>query len=212
VRLPPRLALGAAGAALAFAAALTVAAQPSGDQGDQSGQTASPPPPPPAEVTPPPTVTPPPDQEAPPHKPPATNSVAPKPGPPKPPPPPPAPPPPPPPPPRPVRAPVAVVQALDKVTAETMRFTVPIGQLVRYKNLVFQAKACETSGLGQAEPRPQAYMTIYFAPLASGGAAPPPPREVFKGWMYANSPSLNPFKNPNYDAWLIACITQVPPS
>src|SRR6185503_14601169 len=44
------------------------------------------------------------------------------------------PPPPPPPAPKPVRSPAAVIQALDKVTAETMRFSAPVGQPIRYKN------------------------------------------------------------------------------
>ena len=44
---------------------------------------------------------------------------------------------PPPGPPLPVRSPAAVLQALDKVTAETMRFEAPVGQPVRYKSLVF---------------------------------------------------------------------------
>ncbi len=198
-----RLALGlAAGAAIAAAAGLTVLAQPAGND------TGAPPDAGPPLEAPPPDLNPP-DASAPsetiartPRA--ATNSLSAKPAPPKPPPPPPTPPPP-------VRAPTAVLQALDKVTAQTLRFAAPVGQPVRYKNLVFTVKSCETSGIGQAEPQSQAYLVIDFAPLASGGVAPPPPREVFKGWMFANSPSLNPFHHPTYDAWLIACMDKPPP-
>ncbi|MEJ0066067.1 MAG: DUF2155 domain-containing protein [Caulobacteraceae bacterium] len=114
--------------------------------------------------------------------------------------------------PKPVRSPAAVLQALDKVTAETMRFAAPVGQPVRYKNLVFVVKACESTGLGGPSPQESAYVVIDIAPLASEGIAPPPPRQVFKGWMFANSPGLNPFQHPTYDAWLITCMAATPPA
>ena len=121
------------------------------------------------------------------------------------------PPAPPPPPPKPVRSPAAILQALDKVTAETMRFAVPVGaERVRYKNLVFTVKACETSGLGGAEPEASAYVVIESAPLSAPGVPTPPHKEVYRGWMYANSPALHPFQHPIYDAWLIACMASAP--
>ena len=121
-------------------------------------------------------------------------------------------PPPLPPPPKPVRSPAAIVQALDKVTAETMRFAVPVGKPIRYKNLVFVVKACESTGLGGASPNASAYMVVDNAPLAAEGVSPPPPKQVFKGWMFANSPGLNPLQSPTYDAWLIACMAAPPPA
>lgn len=117
---------------------------------------------------------------------------------------------PPPPPAVPVRSPVAVMQALDKVTAETIRFAVPLGQKIRYKNLVFQVKACETTGLGDAEPQAAAYLTIDFQPPPMMGESPPPAKEVYKGWMYSNDPDLHPLQHPVYDAWLISCTAAVP--
>lgn len=120
------------------------------------------------------------------------------------------PPPPPPPAPIPVRSPAAILQALDKVTAETMRFAAPVGQPVRYKNLVFTVRACETSGLGGAQPEATAYVVIESAPIAAPGVPAPPRKEVYRGWMYANSPALHPFQHPIYDAWLIACMASAP--
>ena len=119
---------------------------------------------------------------------------------------------PPPAPPKPVRSQVAVLQALDKVTAETIRFAAPVGQPIRYKNLVFVVKACETSDLGQPSPTAAAYVVIDSAPLGAEGFAPPPAKQVFKGWMFANSPGLNPFQHPVYDAWLISCAVATPPA
>jgi hypothetical protein len=111
-----------------------------------------------------------------------------------------------------VRSPAAIIQALDKVTAETMRFAAPVGKPVRYKNLVFVVKACESTGLGGASPNASAYVMVDNAPLPSEGVAPPPPKQVFKGWMFANSPGLNPLQSPIYDAWLIACMAAPPPA
>ena len=42
------------------------------------------------------------------------------------------------------------------------------------------------------------------------GRAAPAGRQVFKGWMYASSPGLNPLEHPVYDAWLIACKQSTP--
>jgi len=113
-------------------------------------------------------------------------------------------------PPMPVRSPAAILQALDKVTAETMTFEAPVGQRIRYKNLVFTVKACETTGLGQAAPQASAYIEIVSAPLPSQGVTPQTPKEVFHGWMFSNTPELDPLQHPIYDAWLIACSAAAP--
>ena len=111
-------------------------------------------------------------------------------------------------PPVPVRAPAAVLRVLDKVTAETMAFEAPIGRRVRYKSLVFEVKACETRGAGDAQPQPSAYLIITSD--APGGVALTA-RQVFKGWMFANYPSLHALRHPVYDAWLVACSAAAPP-
>ena len=47
----------------------------------------------------------------------------------------------------------AILQAVDKVTAESVRFEAPIGQPVRYKGLIYMVKACETTADDEAQPR-----------------------------------------------------------
>ncbi len=97
----------------------------------------------------------------------------------------------------------AIVQALDKITTETMRFEVKIGRPVRYKGLVFTVKACETSAPDEAMPDAVAYMEVRSEPKTQGEEQVS--RQVFHGWMFASSPGLNAFQHPVYDAWLIAC-------
>ncbi|MBO9557620.1 MAG: DUF2155 domain-containing protein [Caulobacter sp.] len=108
------------------------------------------------------------------------------------------------------RSSVAILQALDKVTTETMRFEAPVGQPIRYKTLVFTVRACETTAPDEDAPDSIAYVTVDTQPKALPGRVAPPGRQIFKGWMYANSPGLNPLEHPVYDAWLIACKTSAP--
>jgi hypothetical protein len=186
--------------ALAFAAAAALApgglsaAQPApAPPSPQAGPSEEAPPmnaPPPAPLAAPPmdkevAPAPPPDSEAP--KPPAT-------------------------PPRRARYDVAVLEALDKVTAESMRFEAHVGQPVRYKTLIFTVKACERSASDETVQDSIAYVTIDSQPRVAPGGAALAPRQVFKGWMYASSPGLHPLEHPVYDAWLISCRAAAAPS
>jgi hypothetical protein len=102
------------------------------------------------------------------------------------------------------RFPVAILQALDKVTAKSMRFEAPVGQPVRYGNLVITVRDCETTTADEPAEDAIAYVEVQSqAPNASGGGSTM--KSVFKGWMFADSPSVNPIQHPVYDAWLIAC-------
>jgi hypothetical protein len=108
------------------------------------------------------------------------------------------------------RSNVAILQALDKVTAETIRFEAPVGQPVRYKTLVFTVRACETTAADEPVQDYSAYLLIDSQALPTPGKAVPPARQAFRGWMYARSPGLNPLQHPVYDAWLISCRTTAP--
>ncbi len=104
----------------------------------------------------------------------------------------------------------AVLQALDKVTAQTLRFEVPINKPVRYKSLIFVVRACETTATDEAFTDAAAHVEIDSQPIPQDGKAPPPARQVYRGWMFANAPGVNLFEHPVYDAWLIACKTEAP--
>ena len=107
---------------------------------------------------------------------------------------------------------VAVIQALDKVSAESMRFEAAVGRPVRYKNLVFTVKACERSAADEALEDSIAHVTVESQPRAAPGKPTPPPRQAFRGWMYASSPGVRPLEHPVYDAWLIACKASTAPA
>lgn len=105
---------------------------------------------------------------------------------------------------------VAVLEALDKVTAENLRFEAPVGHPVRYKSLVFTVKACERSTPEEPVEDSIAYLTIDSQPRPEAGKPPLAPRQAFKGWMFASSPSLHPLEHPVYAAWLITCRAATP--
>ena len=108
-------------------------------------------------------------------------------------------------PPRPVRGAVAVLQVLDKVTAETLRFQVPVGGKVRFKTLVIEVKVCETRGVDDPQPKPSAYLDVTSDPRSTVRAPLTDRKEVFKGWMFANAPGVHALQHPTYDLWLITC-------
>ena len=120
------------------------------------------------------------------------------------------PPPLPPGPPLPIRAPIAVMQVLDKITAETLQFEAPVGRPIRYKTLVMTVRVCETRGASDPQPRPSAYVVMDTRAVAVPGHEPPPPKRVFDGWMFANAPALHPLEHPIYDAWLVSCSAGTP--
>ena len=108
------------------------------------------------------------------------------------------------------RSNVAILQALDKVTAESIRFEAEVGKPVRYKSLIFTVKACERAAPDEPMDDSIVYLTVDSQPRPAPGKPIPPPRQAFKGWMYASSPGLNPLEHPVYDAWVISCRAPAP--
>nr|WP_293682461.1 DUF2155 domain-containing protein [uncultured Phenylobacterium sp.] len=106
---------------------------------------------------------------------------------------------------------IAVLQALDKVTAETLRFEARVGVPVRWRGLIFTVRACEHTAPDEPVDDSIVYLTIDAQPRAQPGRLTPPPKQAFKGWMYAASPALNPMQHPGYDAWAISCRASAPP-
>ena len=99
----------------------------------------------------------------------------------------------------------AIIQALDKSTAESLRFEAQVNQPVRYKDLIFTVHVCEDSAPNLGQRGAAAHLEIQSSPRPIPGRATPPTRQLFKGWMFANAPGLHPFEHPVYDAWLIGC-------
>lgn len=100
---------------------------------------------------------------------------------------------------------VAVVEAIDKITAESMRFEVEVGgRPVRFKkSLIFTARACEVSAPDEQVTDAVAYLEVAVQPR--GVLQISDPRQIFRGWMFASSPAVNGLEHPVYDAWVVGC-------
>ncbi len=101
----------------------------------------------------------------------------------------------------------AIVQALDKVTAQTVRFPVTVNKPVRWKDLVFTVRACEDPADDETQRGAAAHMEIFSEPKVGPGRTPPAAKLVYRGWMFAEAPAAHAFEHPVYDVWLIACRT-----
>lgn len=112
---------------------------------------------------------------------------------------------PPPPPGRRQRRRVAIVEAVDKITAERMRFEVEVGgRPVRFqKTLIFTARACEVSAPDELVEDSIAYLEVNIQPRGVLQASEP--RQIFRGWMFASAPAVNGLEHPIYDAWVVGC-------
>lgn len=99
----------------------------------------------------------------------------------------------------------AVIQAIDKTTAETMKFEVEVGgRPVRFnRNLIFSVRACEVTTPDELTEDAIAYVDVSLQSRGSG--QPAEPRQIYRGWMFASSPAVSGLQNPNYDAWVVGC-------
>lgn len=100
---------------------------------------------------------------------------------------------------------VAIVEAVDKVTAERMRFEVEVGgRPVRFqRTLIFTARACEVSAPDELVEDSIAYLEVDIQPR--GVLQQAEPRQIFRGWMFASAPAVNGLQHPIYDAWVVGC-------
>jgi len=100
---------------------------------------------------------------------------------------------------------VAVIEAIDKITAERMRFEVVVGgRPVRFNDsLIFSARACEVSADNELVSDAIAYLDISLEPR--GTTTVREPRQIFRGWMFASTPAISGLQHPIYDAWVVGC-------
>lgn len=100
---------------------------------------------------------------------------------------------------------VAIVEAIDKITAESMRFEVEVGgRPVRFqRTLIFTARACEVSAPDEQVSDSVAYLEVSLQPR--GVIQVSEPRQIFRGWMFASSPAVSGLQHPIYDAWIVGC-------
>lgn len=105
--------------------------------------------------------------------------------------------------PTPVADRVVTFAALNKRTGATQVFEGKPGMVATFGGLTIRVRTCETT------PEWEQKQTAAFLQIdeAQRGA---PPRRIFSGWMFAESPSLNPLESPRYDVWVRSCAMTFP--
>lgn len=93
---------------------------------------------------------------------------------------------------------VAVFAALDKVTARTSKFEVPLDETVQFGALKVTPRVC-FSRPPTEQPKTTSFVEVTEIEL-DGEEKP-----IFTGWMFAESPGLNAVEHPVFDVWLTDC-------
>ena len=95
---------------------------------------------------------------------------------------------------------VATLRTIDKVSARTGTFDIPVGKTMKFgKSLFIRAEVCRKSG-ALDKPESSSFLRIWERKPDQEK-----PTWVFSGWMFASSPSLSAMDHPVYDVWLVDC-------
>ena len=104
---------------------------------------------------------------------------------------------------------VVRLAALNKRNGQTQEFAARPGETLRFATLTVRVRACETTPPWEAR-QTAAYLQIDDLPVQVRTAQAAKPHRVFSGWMFAESPSLNPLEHPLYDVWVRSCTMRFP--
>lgn len=93
---------------------------------------------------------------------------------------------------------IAVLQGLDKVTAQVTTFELPIDQSFDFGALRIRVRHCDRT---PPEEEPEAAAFVEIDELRPGQDQ----KVLFTGWMFASSPGLNAVEHAVYDVWVLDC-------
>jgi hypothetical protein len=95
---------------------------------------------------------------------------------------------------------IAVLRALDKVTARISTIEAPVGQPVTFGTLRIIARTCEKR---PPEEPPEAAAFLHVEESRPNEV----PVTVFRSWMFASSPAVSAMDHPIYDIWVLDCVS-----
>src|ERR1700694_3331519 len=93
---------------------------------------------------------------------------------------------------------VAVFAALDKVTARTSKFEVPLNETVTFGALKVTPRVCYSRPPTE-QPKTTSFVEVDEIQLDGQ------PKRIFTGWRFAESPGINAVEHPVFDVWLTDC-------
>ena len=92
----------------------------------------------------------------------------------------------------------AVLQGLDKTTARVSTFELDIDERGTFGTLIIKVRACRKRPPTEP-PESAAYVEVLDKKIGEE------PTDLFAGWMFASSPTLNSLEHPVYDVWVLKC-------
>ena len=94
--------------------------------------------------------------------------------------------------------PIAAFSGLDKITGRITNFDVYMDETVQFGALQITPRVCYTRPPTETQ-RTSVFIEVDQVSLKGGS------ERIFTGWMFAESPALNPIDHPVYDIWLVDC-------
>jgi hypothetical protein len=88
--------------------------------------------------------------------------------------------------------------ALDKVTAAVKQLPIALNHTAEFRTLKITPRACYTRD-PREPPRTSTFVEVDEV-MIDGKE-----KRIFTGWMFAESPGLNPLVHPVFDLWLTGC-------
>ncbi|MGE0109911.1 MAG: DUF2155 domain-containing protein [Bdellovibrionales bacterium] len=97
--------------------------------------------------------------------------------------------------------PIAILRALDKITARVEEFEVSKNAPYHFGALSLVLRSCRET-TPEETPEAAAFLQVVEKTIDDEV------RPVFSGWMFASSPALSAMEHPVYDIWLMGCRDQ----
>lgn len=94
----------------------------------------------------------------------------------------------------------AVLGGLNKGTARVNEFSLGVGSVVRFGRLEITLLGCEHNS-PISPPESVTFLEIVEKNFKGEKSV------IFRGWMFASTPTLNALDHPLYDIWVIECIS-----
>lgn len=95
---------------------------------------------------------------------------------------------------------IVVMRTIDKLSARTHTFEIPVDKTVKFGNSLFiKVRSCRRAS-PLDRPESAAFMQIWERKPHEKDS-----KWIYSGWMFASNPSLSAMDHPIYDVWVIEC-------
>lgn len=109
----------------------------------------------------------------------------------------------------PVKDRVAKLGLLNKRNNLTQDIVLKTGEARRIGNVIVRLATCEKTLPWENPPETGAFAQVFVHERVRANAQPEW-RQVFSGWLFRNSPSINVVEHPVYDVWVKDCAMKFP--